>query len=1132
MAASPPVAPPAVLAVVVTDGITRYLPETLRGLAEQRTLPSSVLLVDRSPGEDHANGRTTALRVLARDAGLPLELVRIAHAPQAATFGDGVREGLRQLSEQGSGGPDLARSRWLWFLHDDSAPEPGALEELHRTGEGGPSVALVGAKQREWAHPDHLISVGVTVTPGGRRFTGVEDGELDQGQHDGREDVYAVGTAGSLVRHEAWDTLGGTDPVLGPFGDGLGLSRRARLAGFRVVVAPRAVVRHARASYHGLRPGQAPGVEEADDGAPPPDVRRSFRDRRVALLHARLVDAHPLAVPVLAVAAALGAILRAIGRIATKEPRLAAAEIGAAAHVLTRPGAIRGSRARVRAGRRVPNRQIAPLRAGWRDVWRVGRDRRLQASAARRARRAPSELEIAERAQLAARRRGGFVVTLLLSAAVALVAFAPLLAAATLTGGALLPSDADLGILWQSALGGWVAAGDGAPGPADPLLSVLTVPTFVAGGSVQGAVSVLVLGAIPLAGIGAYAAAGAATRSVRLRVWAGLAWALAPSLLLASGQGRLGGVVAHVAIPWVALGIARAIGAARRDEVPAVLTFDAEVVGAEVVGAEAVDAQVSAGVPSAAAGAPRGSATDRAGAVAAASGAGLALAVAAAGAPVLLPAGLLALVLVALIARRRRGFLALVAIPPVVLLAPLLAEAVRDVPGGTWRVLLADPGVPLASDPGPAYLALLGWPMVPPPWPVLPQAAADVAPVVASAVLVGVALLALLRGGRRRRTLTGWLLVLVGLLAALGASRVDVALGTAVDGSARVVRGWAGPGTSVVLAGLLVAVLAGADGLTGRLAERAFGWRQVVAAALAGLVVLAVAAGGVSWLWQVSHARTSGEATDVLALRDRGAVVPALGRELQRSPQGARVLVLEPTSTPAGDELAASLWRGDGDQLQERSVAVAARALTGPIGLAEAAGRDPAEVALADLVASLAVGKTGNPSDELARHAVAVVLVPPGGGGARERLVARLDATGGLERVTENQTGTVWRVAPPEGSALIARARVVSADGTVTAVVPTDGVSIEGRVEAGENQRLVVLAERADVGWRAWLDGEPLRSRTVDWQQAFELGSDGGDLVVAHVTWRITLLHTVQAVVLGLFAVLALPLRRRRVGST
>lgn len=63
---------PHVLAVVVSAGITSYLPETLSGLAAQRTPPDAVLLVDVSGGADSVSARTSALRTLARECGVPL----------------------------------------------------------------------------------------------------------------------------------------------------------------------------------------------------------------------------------------------------------------------------------------------------------------------------------------------------------------------------------------------------------------------------------------------------------------------------------------------------------------------------------------------------------------------------------------------------------------------------------------------------------------------------------------------------------------------------------------------------------------------------------------------------------------------------------------------------------------------------------------------------------------------------------------------------------------------------------------------------------------------------------------------------------------------------------------------------
>src|SRR5690625_1467854 len=80
-------------------------------------------------------------------------------------------------------------------------------------------------------------------------------------------------------------------------------------------------------------------------------------------------------------------------------------------------------------------------------------------------------------------------------------------------------------------------------------------------------VTILLAAAMPLAALTGWFAAGAATRSVLLRAWASLAWALGPALLIGIGAGRLGAVVAHIVLPLVILGVVRSLGLDRRDVV-------------------------------------------------------------------------------------------------------------------------------------------------------------------------------------------------------------------------------------------------------------------------------------------------------------------------------------------------------------------------------------------------------------------------------------------------------------------------------------------------------------------------------------------------------------------------------------
>ncbi|HLT83556.1 MAG TPA: hypothetical protein VKZ83_04920, partial [Phototrophicaceae bacterium] len=514
------------------------------------------------------------------------------------------------------------------------------------------------------------------------------------------------------------------------------------------------------------------------------------------------------------------------------------------------------------------------------------------------------------------------------------------------------------------------------------------------------------------------------------------------------------------------------------------------------------------------------------GSIAAAAGAGLALAVVCAGAPVLLPAAVVVLLGLALAVPRRRRLLLLVAAPAVLLLGPLLAAALGDLSAGSWRVLVADPGVPLGVSPGASWLAALGWPMALPelvgPWPTV-LALAGGAAVVAAAVL------ALTRGtGRARAVRTGWLAVVVGLGTSLLSSRTPVSVGTDLAGDAQVVNGWAGAGVSLALLGMLVAATAAGDGMRGWLTARSFGWRHLTVGAVIAVMVLGPLLTTGAWLVTVVDSR--GEDPALLALDGRDAPpVPALARELQSGSERSRVLALHAD----GGAVRPEIWRHAGPQLPEAAAVVGARGL-GADGTP--AAPDAAAAELAALVAQLATGTVTDAGEQLGRLAVGVVLVPPlidgEAAATRQDLIARLDATAGLERVTENASGVIWRTAQsadrPGAAQAVSRARLVDADGTVLDALPARPVTVSTRLPAGAEGRRVVLAERADSAWRATYNGRPLRATTDGWRQAFEIPAHTGHLEIGYepawqLPWRVA-----QVVGLGLTVLLAVPVRRRR----
>ena len=466
---------------------------------------------------------------------------------------------------------------WFWLLHDDSAPAEDCLERLLTAATNARSVGVVGPKQVGWDNPELLLEVGLRATASARRANDIVPGEVDQGQHDDRSDVLAVGTAGALIDRAVWEEVGGIAPWLGPFGDGLELSRAARLAGYRVIVEPTAVIRHRRASYQGLRrpasvshSSDAPprtDAEVIEVTLPEPDPERSFRARRSAqLTNWAAFSTRPIGL-LLTWFVILG-LMRSLWRLASKAPALAGDELGAALAVAGRSRRVRAARRRLAQHTKAPASALGRLYVTASEIRGVRRDRTRQERERRARAAAPSELELRELAALARSRRRTLGAVMVLVLALSTYGLSRLLLTRSITGGALPLFSGGWRQMWDSAWSTWIAAADGYPGGVTPLLAILTLPAALGrlvGLETSALISALVLLAVPLAALGAWFAAGTMTRKAVLRAWAALVWALSPSLLLALGHGRLGALLVHLVLPWALLALARAVGADRRD---------------------------------------------------------------------------------------------------------------------------------------------------------------------------------------------------------------------------------------------------------------------------------------------------------------------------------------------------------------------------------------------------------------------------------------------------------------------------------------------------------------------------------------------------------------------------------------
>lgn len=224
---TPPPAPgvglasgPAVSAVVITH-TTEWMEGCLGSLARQRYTPLEIILVDNNSADDVPGW--VAQR---------FPSVRVIRLPPGRTFSQAVNAGVAASS-----------GTYVAILNPDIEVDPDAIGECVRVAEANPDAAAVAAKLMFWWAPAFLNGIGNRVDDaswGTDNFIG----HLDLGQFDTLHDVPSVCFAATLVRRSAWDVVGWSDEAFPLYYEDAEWSYRARLLGFRIIAAPRAVVRH------------------------------------------------------------------------------------------------------------------------------------------------------------------------------------------------------------------------------------------------------------------------------------------------------------------------------------------------------------------------------------------------------------------------------------------------------------------------------------------------------------------------------------------------------------------------------------------------------------------------------------------------------------------------------------------------------------------------------------------------------------------------------------------------------------------------------------------------------------------------------------------------------------------------
>lgn len=219
---------PCVSVIILTWNGRHYLDDCLNALKAQSFHDFETILVD--------NGSTDGTCAYVRRA---FPWVRLLELPANIGFAGGNNRGLRE-----------AAGDFIVTLNNDTRVEPGFLEQLMKAVGSDPKTGMVAAKMLNFFQTDRIDSLGIYPTTAGVGSNrGI--GETDTGRYDQQTDIFGPCAGAALYRRSMLDETGFFDADFFAYYEDLDLAWRARLAGWKAVTAPKALVYHVHSATAG-----------------------------------------------------------------------------------------------------------------------------------------------------------------------------------------------------------------------------------------------------------------------------------------------------------------------------------------------------------------------------------------------------------------------------------------------------------------------------------------------------------------------------------------------------------------------------------------------------------------------------------------------------------------------------------------------------------------------------------------------------------------------------------------------------------------------------------------------------------------------------------------------------------------
>lgn len=206
----------------------QFLQECLNSLAAQTFSNFEIILVDNGSRDGSVDD--------VKDLFPGIRLVALS---ENTGFAEGNNLGLA-----------VTEGQFIVTLNNDTKVVPEFLAELLIAALVAPDIGMVAAKMLNFHQTGRIDSVGVRPTTAGMGIN-IGVGETDDGQYDEPADVFGPCAGAALYRRDMLEEIGFFDTDFFAYYEDLDLAWRGRLAGWRCVTAPAALVYHVHSATSG-----------------------------------------------------------------------------------------------------------------------------------------------------------------------------------------------------------------------------------------------------------------------------------------------------------------------------------------------------------------------------------------------------------------------------------------------------------------------------------------------------------------------------------------------------------------------------------------------------------------------------------------------------------------------------------------------------------------------------------------------------------------------------------------------------------------------------------------------------------------------------------------------------------------